>query len=522
MRDEEGCLKPIVLISSDGGPDENPRYPKVISHAIHHFVKHDLDAIFIFTNAPGRSAFNRVERRMAPLSRELSGLIFPHDFYGSHLDEQGRTKDHDLEKMNFQKAGKVLAEVWDNMVIDGHDVVAEYVEPDDSSESFIPDLPSPQWYSEHVRESQYLLQVVKCDDRACCGHMRSSLRSILSERFVIPPYPILQSSSGLCILKPQEHDGKTFATFLLRRSLGITPTHEGFKKLPYDLYCPSLQKDRQQLLERTCQRCGLYFCTKKKVKEHPIDEKLACHTENQKNSINKQSCRDCDLGNISNDRRNIHFDNCTDLVAVHGRPFALIEDEAFQKLLNLIPGMSGTPINSTNIKRIKLSIEEKAHMLRKNICDEVKNKLIALKVDVSSLKSRQFLGLNIQYIREGKIVLRNVGIMELHQRNTAEFLKDCVTFMLSRFGIEIKQLNSITTDNGANMLSMVKKIDERIREAPEIFESLEDETDVDDTDYYQNLIDNLQFDLVSSEIIPSHCSSMCGTHAATCRSRCLK
>ncbi|KAL4721037.1 hypothetical protein ACJJTC_012456 [Scirpophaga incertulas] len=244
MRDEEGRLKPVVLISSDGGPDEP--------------MTRDIQ----------RSAFNRVERRMAPLSRELSGLILPHDSYGTHLDEQGRTKDHDLEKMNFQKAGEVLTEVWNNMVIDGHDVVAEYLEPDDTAESFVPDLPSLQWYSEHVRESQYLLQVVKCDDHACCGDLRSSLRSILPERFVIPPYPILQSSSGLCIPKPQEHDGKTFATFLLRRSLGITPTHEGFNKLPYDLYCPSLQKDRRQLLERTCQWCGLYFCTKKKVKEH--------------------------------------------------------------------------------------------------------------------------------------------------------------------------------------------------------------------------------------------------------------
>ncbi|CAH2087125.1 unnamed protein product [Euphydryas editha] len=123
-------------------------------------------------------------------------------------------------------------------------------------------------HSKHVQESQYLLQVVKCDDCACCGHVRSFLRSILSKRFFIPPYPILQSSSGLCIPKPQEHDGKTFATFLLRRSLGMTPTHECFNKLVYDLYCPSLQKNRQQLVERTCQWCGLYFCTKKKVKEH--------------------------------------------------------------------------------------------------------------------------------------------------------------------------------------------------------------------------------------------------------------
>ncbi|KAL0818781.1 hypothetical protein ABMA28_008108 [Loxostege sticticalis] len=164
LKDEEGRRKPVVLIISDGGPEENPRYPKVISHAINNFVLHNLDAIFIFTNAPGRSAFNRVERRMAPLSREL--------FYN---------------------------------------------EPDDSAESFIPDLPSQQWYCEHV---------VKCDDRAYCGHMRSSIRSILSEPFVIPPYPILQSS---------KHEGKTFAPFLLRRSLEITSTYEGFGKLIYDI-----------------------------------------------------------------------------------------------------------------------------------------------------------------------------------------------------------------------------------------------------------------------------------------------
>lgn len=268
MHNIEGRLKPVVLISSDGGPDENPRYEKVISHAVHHFVEHDLDAIFIFTNAPGRSAFNRVERRMAPLSRELSGLILPHDSYGTHLDEQGRTTDFDLEKMNFQKAGEVLAEIWNSMVIDHHEVVAEYVDPDDTAEKLIPDMPSPEWYSEHVRESQYLLQVVKCDNRACCRNMRSSLRLVLSGRFLTPPFPILQSSCGLYIPKPEDHDGKTFAPFLLRRSLGITPTHEGFEKMPYDLYCPSLKGERHQLVGRTCKQCGLYFCAKKNAQTH--------------------------------------------------------------------------------------------------------------------------------------------------------------------------------------------------------------------------------------------------------------
>ena len=52
--------------SVDGGPDENPRYQKTIACAIDYFHTYDLDAFFLVTNAPGRSAFSRVERRMAP------------------------------------------------------------------------------------------------------------------------------------------------------------------------------------------------------------------------------------------------------------------------------------------------------------------------------------------------------------------------------------------------------------------------------------------------------------------------
>ena len=49
--------------------------------AIHHYLKHNLDALFIATNAPVRNAFNRVESRMTPVSRELSGLILAHEFW---------------------------------------------------------------------------------------------------------------------------------------------------------------------------------------------------------------------------------------------------------------------------------------------------------------------------------------------------------------------------------------------------------------------------------------------------------
>ena len=72
VKTPDGLVKPIFISMSDGGPDENPRYTRVIAGAVEHFQKYDLDAYYLATNSPGRSTYNRVERRMAPLSRELT------------------------------------------------------------------------------------------------------------------------------------------------------------------------------------------------------------------------------------------------------------------------------------------------------------------------------------------------------------------------------------------------------------------------------------------------------------------
>jgi hypothetical protein len=47
---------------------------------------------------------------MTPLSHDLAGLILPYDHFGSHLNDSGVTINVDLEKINFRKAGQILAE----------------------------------------------------------------------------------------------------------------------------------------------------------------------------------------------------------------------------------------------------------------------------------------------------------------------------------------------------------------------------------------------------------------------------
>ena len=85
------------MIETDGAQDEAPRFPKPMHTAVHLFKTLKLDVLFHGVNAAGLSAFNPWERRMAPLSHDVAGVVFPHDTFGTHLG----AIDNELEKHLF-------------------------------------------------------------------------------------------------------------------------------------------------------------------------------------------------------------------------------------------------------------------------------------------------------------------------------------------------------------------------------------------------------------------------------------
>lgn len=84
-------------------------------------------------------------------------------------------------KKNFEHAGQVLAEVWGALEIDKFPVVAEYVGPKELSDALLEE--NEDWYAKHLRESQYFLQIAKCDSLRCCATRRSSLWNLLPTVF---------------------------------------------------------------------------------------------------------------------------------------------------------------------------------------------------------------------------------------------------------------------------------------------------------------------------------------------------
>ncbi|XP_060810041.1 uncharacterized protein LOC132904136 [Amyelois transitella] len=149
---------------------------------------------------------------------------------------------------------------------------------------------------------------------------------------------------------------------------------------------------------------------------------------------------------------------CMQLVIVYGRPLALINDPPFQAILHLAASSSPRS-KEINIKSIKTMIPTVAYDIKLKIAAEVRNKLICIKVDSATCQDRRFLGINIQYIQNHQIFVRNLSVSEINERQTGDFLKEKVLEVLNDFLISKEQIYVCDTDNGSNMKKMTKLIE---------------------------------------------------------------
>jgi hypothetical protein len=60
-------------------------------------------------------------------------------------------------------------------VIDDYPVVANYIDPPEMPrDEHRADNLEESWKAKHVRQSQYLIQIVKCPDNTCCKEFRTN------------------------------------------------------------------------------------------------------------------------------------------------------------------------------------------------------------------------------------------------------------------------------------------------------------------------------------------------------------
>ena len=66
---------------------------------------------------------------MSPLSKELSRIVQPHDSFGTHLNDKGKSISNVKELKIFKKACKLLSEIRSEMTTNGNQFSDKWVDP---------------------------------------------------------------------------------------------------------------------------------------------------------------------------------------------------------------------------------------------------------------------------------------------------------------------------------------------------------------------------------------------------------
>ncbi|XP_055299909.1 uncharacterized protein LOC129567265 [Sitodiplosis mosellana] len=187
--------------------------------------------------------------------------------------------------------------------------------------------------------------------------------------------------------------------------------------------------------------------------------------------------------------------NCVEKVTINKEPFRNILKSAFQKLIakkvcKLNAAGHALNLSNKNLPDVKSHLKATANKIRDRISSEVKGRMISVMVDIASKHSLSVLGISIQYIKDGSHVIRTIGLIELKERHTADYIADLIHSCLLSYQVEISQIVSLTTDNAANMGATVKRLNE-------IFEQSEDEDESCETEEF--IPDNLNVIHISDE-----------------------
>lgn len=172
--------------------------------------------------------------------------------------------------------------------------------------------------------------------------------------------------------------------------------------------------------------------------------------------------------------------SCVELVTVNGKTFTTLSCSGFLKShsdtlqkLNL----AGCSLNleDEHLYEIKEYIHNIAAKTRDKIKAEVRGRVLSLMIDGATRNNRSLLGISVQFVDNGTVKVIPIGVKELHESHKATYLCTVVKNTLADYGIRLRTILTVTSDNASNMIATTQALEIELNKA--IVEDCQEEYD---------------------------------------------
>lgn len=157
--------------------------------------------------------------------------------------------------------------------------------------------------------------------------------------------------------------------------------------------------------------------------------------------------------------------NALQLVAIDGYPMSLLNKPAFRYLIQSQLDELASHGHDITINRsvIVNDIENTSNAIREHIKNELKSvPLLSLLMDIATKSTLSVLGIRASFSRDGVVISRGLGIIQLTKRHSGENIAELVQQILDSFDVPMWKIYAVTTDNGANMVKSTRMMNEMV------------------------------------------------------------
>lgn len=179
-----------------------------------------------------------------------------------------------------------------------------------------------------------------------------------------------------------------------------------------------------------------------------------------------------------------------ELINLNGRPFSLFNDSGMRKILDPILAVFKDSRIPVSISRESLQNQstKKSSNLTQRIKKEMADIPFSICIDIgTSTDSRSILGINTQYAYNSKMSYRCLAMSVHRHSNTGLRIAVLVWHTLNKFDLKLKNMLSVTSDNGANVLKSIRIL--RVFQTGSVNDYLDNDLEKIDYESLENIVD---------------------------------
>lgn len=149
---------------------------------------------------------------------------------------------------------------------------------------------------------------------------------------------------------------------------------------------------------------------------------------------------------------------CLESIVIDGRPFKLMQGKGIQRMIGPIAeefDRVQAPISTGSEYLQKKGLQAQG-IIKKKIKSELRGKLVSLQLDLTTHLNRCIFGVNTQYYVDDQLKVKTLLMKRLPDNTTGVNLAKGIENTLYDYALDIDNIYTITTDNGANVLACTK------------------------------------------------------------------